>query len=47
MDARNMLLDREQIERDLIYFIAKLDDEERAAIIFAYDLLKEAEKAET
>lgn len=34
--ATEMLKDRSKQERDLIYAIAKLDDEERAAIILAY-----------
>lgn len=34
--ARQMLLDRPEIEQDLIYYVAKLNDEERAAIILAY-----------
>ena len=35
-EAAEMLLDRSKEERDLIYFVANLDDEERAAIKFAY-----------
>lgn len=41
VSATAMLLDRAPVERDLIYILAKLDDEERAAIIFAYENLKE------
>ena len=41
-EARAMLLDRQQCERDLIYAIAKMDPELRGAIILAYEfLLKE------
>jgi hypothetical protein len=38
--AKEMLLDREEIERDLIYEVAKLDSEEKSAIILAYNILK-------
>ena len=31
-----MLIDRSKEEANLIYHVAKLDDEERAAIILAY-----------
>ena len=37
--AKAMLADRPRIEADLIYYVAKFDSEERAAIILAYDLL--------
>lgn len=37
--AKQMLLDRHQVERDLIYAIAKLSDEDRMGIIIAYQLL--------
>lgn len=37
--ATQMLLDRPKIEQDLIYFISKLDNEERAAIILAYEYI--------
>lgn len=40
-EAREMLLDRSKEERDLIYYIAKMDSEERAAIIMAYQTLKD------
>jgi len=40
-EATQMLKDRQQIERDLIYQICILDNEERAAIIFAYRNLKD------
>ncbi len=42
-EATQMLLDRPQIERNLIYCIACLTNEERAAIIFAYELLTSEE----
>ena len=35
-DATQMLLDRSKEERDLIYAVAILDDEARAALILAY-----------
>ncbi len=35
--AAHMLADRTKAERDLIYYIAKMDDEEKAAIIIAYE----------
>ena len=35
-EAREMLLDRSKEEADLIYAIAILDDEARAAIILSY-----------
>ncbi len=34
-----MLLDRSKPEADLIYFISKLDDESRSAIILAYQYI--------
>jgi len=37
--ARNMLMNRSKSEQDLIYFVSKLDNEERAAIILAYETL--------
>lgn len=39
--ATEMLLDRPQEERNLIYAIARLDDDLRAAIILAYQNLKD------
>lgn len=42
-EAAAMLLERPQIERDLIYFVATMTDEERAAIAFAYRSLKDDE----
>ena len=43
-EAREMLLDRHPEERELIYAIAILEEEERSAIIIAYkDLSKEEE----
>ncbi len=42
-EATQMLLDRTEIERDLIYCIAILTDEERIAIAFAYKLLTSEE----
>ena len=36
-----MLSDRPKIERDLIYSVAALSNEERNAIRFAYKILKE------
>ncbi len=41
-EAQEMLIDRRREERDLIYAIAKLDSEERAAIILAYEFLIES-----
>lgn len=38
-DAHQMLSDRSRQEADLIYYIAKLDNEERSAIILAYQNL--------
>ena len=38
--ASEMLLDRSEDERALIYHIAKLDNEERGAIVLAYGLLR-------
>ena len=35
-EAQAMLMDRSEQEQDLIYCICKLDDEERAAIKFAF-----------
>lgn len=35
-EAEEMLLDRSREEADLIYYVCMLDDECRAAIIFAY-----------
>ncbi len=37
--AQEMYLDRSPAERDLIYFVAKLDSEARASLILAYDFL--------
>ena len=42
-EAKEMYLDREQLERDLIYYVAKLDDEERLALIIAYQDLTNRE----
>ena len=42
-DAQEMLLDRQRPEADLIYSIAKLDNEARGAIVVAYELLFEEE----
>ena len=39
--AKEMLLDRPQIERELIYHICKIEDDLRAAIILAYQGLKD------
>lgn len=39
--ASHMLIDRPKIEQDLIYHVCKLDNEERAAIILAYQGLHE------
>lgn len=41
-EARQMLMDRSKEEADLIYYIAKLDNEERAAIILAYQMLRDS-----
>jgi hypothetical protein len=35
-EAKQMLLERPKPEQDLIYAIAKLDDQERTGIILAY-----------
>lgn len=35
-EAEAMLMDRQQDEQDLIYYVAKLPDECRSAILFAY-----------
>ncbi len=40
-EAKDMLLDRPEAERELIYAIAKLEDDLRAAIVLAYNYLKE------
>jgi len=40
-EAQEMLLDQSRPVQDLIYFIAKLDNEERAAICLAYRILYE------
>ena len=40
-EAKEMLLDRIPIERELIYSIASLTDEERSAIVLAYQFLQE------
>ncbi len=42
-EATAMLLDRSEPERDLIYYLATMTDEERAAIAFAYRNLKDEE----
>jgi hypothetical protein len=36
-DAAYMLADRVAEERELIYYIAKMDNESRAAIVIAYE----------
>jgi hypothetical protein len=36
-----MLLNREPIERDLIYHVCKLEDEYRVAIIMAYQIIQD------
>ncbi len=41
--ATAMLTDRSKQEQDLIYAIAKLDNEARAAIIIAYEYVLHAE----
>ena len=40
-EAVQMLLDRSQFERDLIYSIATLEEEYRSAIILAYRLMRD------
>ena len=40
-EATQMLLDRSEQERELIYFVSSLEDEYRAAIMFAYQLLND------
>ena len=40
--ATEMLLDRPEPERELIIAVAKLGDEERAALILAYQNIKRA-----
>lgn len=39
--ATDMLQDRHRCEADLIYYIAKLDNETRTAIVLAYQMLYE------
>jgi hypothetical protein len=39
-EATGMLMDRQEIEQDLIYYICKLTDEERTAIILAYQNIR-------
>ena len=39
--ARQMLLDRSKPEQDLIYYLCKMDDEMRSAIIMAYRMIYE------
>ncbi len=39
--AKEMLNDRPKCEQDLIYYMAKLEPEERTAIILAYQMLHE------
>lgn len=39
-EAREMLLDRSKQEQDLIYLICKMDSELRAAIMLAYQGMK-------
>lgn len=43
-EAKQMLQDRSDAEAALIYHVAKLDNEERCAIILAYQSLKYHEK---
>ncbi len=38
-EANEMLRDRPKPEADLIYHVAKLDSEARAAIIMGYDMI--------
>ena len=40
-EATEMLLDRSEPERELIYYIAKMEPDLRAAIILAYQNLKD------
>lgn len=44
-EAMDMLRDRALPERELIYYIAKLDDMERGAIILAYQALQHKEES--
>lgn len=41
-----MYLDRDQAERDLIYHVAKMSNEEHLALILAYQDLMDKEKNE-
>ena len=43
-EAMQMYQDRPKIEADLIYYIATMHDEERTALILAYDLLYKTEE---
>jgi len=38
-EAMQLYQDRSKQEADLIYYVAKMHDEDRTALIFAYDLL--------
>jgi len=40
-EATAMLMDKPHLERELIYYMAKMPEEERAAIVIAYQLLRE------
>jgi hypothetical protein len=42
--ATQLYRDRAKLEADLIYFVAKLDNEERTALILAYQNLYEREE---
>ena len=43
-EAYEMLMDRQKAERDLIIYVAKMDDESRSAIILAAGLIKDCEE---
>lgn len=45
-EATEMYLDREQSERDLIFHVAKMSNDERLALILAYQSLKNEETDE-
>ncbi len=43
-EAVQMYRDRSKKEADLIYYVAKMHDEDRIALILAYDLLYKSEE---
>lgn len=46
-DAQEMYLDRPRQQADLIYHIARMDSEERGALVLAYRILYEGENERT